>query len=116
MTKKNIFIYCIIVGIFASLIWLILEKGKTLKPSAHQVTTTTAEHNNPDASVLKPAVAIQENLFESLAENLKHPISILFLQIIVILIVSRLFGMFAHAIGQPTVIGEIIAGIFLGSS
>lgn len=116
MIKKNIFIYVFIVGIFASLIWLILEKGKTLKASTQQVATATAEHNNPDASALKPAVAIQENLFESFAENLKHPISILFLQIVVILIVSRLFGMLAHAVGQPTVIGEIIAGIFLGPS
>ena len=40
----------------------------------------------------------------------------LLLQIISILIVSRLFGFLFTKIGQPTVIGEILAGILLGPS
>jgi Kef-type K+ transport system membrane component KefB len=47
---------------------------------------------------------------------LEHPLAILLLQIITIIIVARFFGWIFRKIGQPTVIGEIIAGIFLGPS
>jgi Kef-type K+ transport system membrane component KefB len=40
----------------------------------------------------------------------------LLLQIITIIIVARVFGWIFRKIGQPSVIGEIIAGIFLGPS
>ena len=49
-----------------------------------------------------------------LAKNLVHPLSILLLQIVSIIIVSRAFGYIFNKIGQPTVIGEIVAGIVLG--
>ena len=42
--------------------------------------------------------------------------AILLLQIITIIIVARSFGWIFRKIGQPSVIGEIIAGIFLGPS
>lgn len=50
------------------------------------------------------------------ALNLKHSLSILILQILVIIIFSRALGWLVSLIGQPTVIGEIIAGIMLGPS
>jgi Kef-type K+ transport system membrane component KefB len=54
-------------------------------------------------------------LFKDLTKlNLFEPFSILLLQIISILIVSRIFSYLFTKIGQPTVIGEIIAGIVLG--
>jgi Kef-type K+ transport system membrane component KefB len=40
----------------------------------------------------------------------------LLLQILSILIVSRIFGFVFVKMGQPTVIGEILAGIVLGPS
>ena len=52
----------------------------------------------------------------SLLHNLVEPASMLLLQIISILIVSRIFGWMFKKIGQPTVIGEILAGIVLGPS
>jgi Kef-type K+ transport system membrane component KefB len=52
----------------------------------------------------------------SLSHNFENPFSTLLAQIIVILVVSRIFGWFTKKIGQPTVIGEIIAGIVLGPS
>lgn len=53
---------------------------------------------------------------ESLIHNVKHPLAILLAQIITIVIVARFFGWIFRKIGQPSVIGEIIAGIFLGPS
>ena len=52
----------------------------------------------------------------SILNNIAEPAAMLLLQIISILIVSRIFGFFFAKIGQPTVIGEILAGIVLGPS
>jgi Kef-type K+ transport system membrane component KefB len=51
-----------------------------------------------------------------LREHLREPLSILLLQIIVILIASRLISSLFRKIGQPSVIGEMVAGIILGPS
>ncbi|MBC7904042.1 MAG: cation:proton antiporter, partial [Gemmatimonadaceae bacterium] len=53
---------------------------------------------------------------ESFLHAMKHPLAVLLLQIIAIVMVARLFGFLFNKIGQPTVIGEIIAGIVLGPS
>ncbi len=52
----------------------------------------------------------------SILNNVTEPAAMLLLQIISILIVSRIFGWLFKKIGQPTVIGEILAGIILGPS
>lgn len=56
--------------------------------------------------------AFLENLLESFAS----PFAILLIQIIVVLIVARFLGFVFKKIGQPSVIGEILAGIILGPS
>ena len=48
--------------------------------------------------------------------NVQHPLAILLAQIVTIIIVARFFGWMFRKIGQPSVIGEIIAGIVLGPS
>ena len=53
---------------------------------------------------------------ETYFENVTHPLAILLLQIITIIITARIFGFICKKIRQPTVIGEIAAGIFLGPS
>jgi Kef-type K+ transport system membrane component KefB len=57
-----------------------------------------------------------EQFWDSLKDSLHHPLAILLLQIVTIVIVARIFGWIFNKIGQPTVIGEIIAGIALGPS
>lgn len=52
----------------------------------------------------------------SLFHNLQHPLALLLFQIITIVLVARVFGWIFRKIGQPSVIGEIIAGIVLGPS
>jgi len=51
-----------------------------------------------------------------LFHNLQHPLALLLVQIITIVMVARIFGWIFRKIGQPSVIGEIIAGIVLGPS
>src|SRR5262245_28298008 len=43
-------------------------------------------------------------------------LSVLLLQVIVIIVASRLLGMLVARLRQPQVIGEMLAGIFLGRS
>jgi Kef-type K+ transport system membrane component KefB len=57
------------------------------------------------------------NLFlNSILVHIGDPVATLLLQIISILIVSRIFSYVFAWFGQPTVIGEILAGIVLGPS
>ncbi|WP_303890904.1 cation:proton antiporter [Dysgonomonas mossii] len=66
-------------------------------------------------SIVKEGNPFQEFL-KSITENLHHSIALLILQIIVIIIAARFFGWIFKKIGQPSVIGEILAGIVLGPS
>ena len=52
----------------------------------------------------------------AMSNNLQHPLAILLAQIITIIFVARFFGWIFRKIGQPSVIGEMIAGIVLGPS
>jgi Kef-type K+ transport system membrane component KefB len=54
--------------------------------------------------------------FRSLSENLEHPLSLLLIQIVVIVFFSKLLASLVRRIGQPMVVGEVIAGILLGPS
>jgi Kef-type K+ transport system membrane component KefB len=60
------------------------------------------------------------NGFDSFSESMTHginsPLAKLLLQMIVIILVSRIFGALFREIHQPSVIGEVIAGICLGPS
>lgn len=56
------------------------------------------------------------DFMDAMGHNLQHPLAILLAQIIAIILAARLFGWLSKKIGQPSVIGEIIAGIVLGPS
>lgn len=57
-----------------------------------------------------------DNFVESFKTNLHHPLALLLAQIVTIILVARLFGWICMKIKQPTVIGEMVAGIVLGPS
>lgn len=101
---KNLLFYVLLIAFACISIYLIMESGKPLE----------------DAKVI-PSVASSDvsgsnNFSKTLHHNITHPLAILILQIITIIIAARVFAFFAKKIGQPTVIGEIIAGILLGPS
>ena len=54
--------------------------------------------------------------FQLFVGNVQSAFGLLLMQVIVILIVCRIFGWLFKQIGQPTVMGEITAGIILGPS
>ena len=53
---------------------------------------------------------------DALGANFHHPLSHLFLQLLVIITASRLVGGLFTKFGQPAVVGEMMAGILLGPS
>ena len=55
-------------------------------------------------------------MLASLKTNFDHPLSHLFVQLLVIISASRLVGGIFSKFGQPSVIGEMTAGILLGPS
>lgn len=57
-----------------------------------------------------------EGMVTHLKANFDHPLSHLFLQLLVIISASRLLGGIFAKCGQPSVIGEMTAGILLGPS
>ncbi len=63
-----------------------------------------------------PAGSVIGAMLAGLKENLNHPLSHLLLQLLVIIFAARLLGGLFARFGQPSVIGEMAAGIVLGPS
>ena len=100
---KNTLFYIIVTGSFTYMMYRILEKGKLLEVGRKIVSPTSDDSQ-------------WVQFLSSLFYNLQHPLPLLLFQIITIVLVARIFGWIFRKIGQPSVIGEIIAGIVLGPS
>jgi Kef-type K+ transport system membrane component KefB len=105
-TKGNAAFYIITILVFGGMMYLITRQGEVLESGKMAI-----ENTNP-ADDKSPFTVFQQ----SFQHNLAHPLAVLILQIISIILVSRIFGFIFNKIGQPTVIGEIVAGIVLGPS
>ena len=97
-----IFDVLILLG-FAALIYSIIRKGRCLETEVTGIGTGT-EINN------------WSFFLKSFITNVNEPLAILLVQIVTIIFAARLLGWICKKIGQPTVIGEILAGIILGPS
>ena len=107
--KRSMIFYIVIVAGLGAVIYWILEQGYRLQnprltvPPLQQ-TKETSTGNSFDLFA------------DSFNQNLSDPLAVLLLQIIVIIAFARLVGFLFKKIGQPAVIGEIVAGIILGPS
>lgn len=104
---KGLTFYLLMIVVFGSLMYFIVKQGESRQPE--EVVTSLS--GSP--SDLSEGFTLFKQL---LLEHIESPIAILLLQIIVILLACRIFGWIFMKIGQPTVIGEILAGIVLGPS
>ena len=104
---KSIAFYLMMILIFGSLMYFIAKEGES-----QQLENSIASIQNAPSN-LEEGFTIFTQL---LVHNIESSIGILLLQIITILLTCRLFGWLFQKIGQPTVIGEIVAGIVLGPS
>jgi Kef-type K+ transport system membrane component KefB len=100
---KNTLLYILIITGFLALMYWIIQSGKTLEVGRNIV--------EPHLQTSHFAEFIQ-----SVFRNFGHPLGILLAQIVTIILVTRIFGFIFRKIHQPSVIGEIIAGIALGPS
>jgi len=100
---KNSLFYVITISAFSALIYYISNLGKELEVG--QIITTT-----------KCSSSHWQNFSSTISSNVGHPLPILLMQIVIIILFARLLGWLCKKIGQPSVIGEILAGIALGPS
>ncbi len=99
--NRKLALYLGLLALFFIFAWGVIYFGQNLQDG--NILQTTVETSNT-------------NILSSFIHNSKHPVSILLLQIIAIIAVAKLFGIAVKKMGQPAVIGEIIAGIALGPS
>ncbi len=100
---RNIIFYVVTIVVFSCLMYWFLIQGKTLEAGENIIIQS---HNG----------STWDNFVESFQTNLHHPLALLLAQIVTIILAARLFGWICIKIKQPSVIGEMIAGIILGPS
>ncbi len=137
---KNVLLYTAILVVFGAGIWkflssverpnisLLSHPSKNLStensPAPAKPTEPAANRNleNPEVSAVNRPAANPEssNIFTffiyNIYVNLHKPLSLLFMQLLTILFLSRLCSILFKKMGQPAVIGEIFSGILLGPS
>ncbi len=112
--RRNLLFYVAALLLFGTGVYFLLGFGRHLQPtgtvSSDAVVVAVNSHtlSQPESSF--------SSLVSSLSDNLQHPLSILLLQVIVIVVAARLVGLLFLRMGQPAVIGEMVAGIILGPS
>jgi Kef-type K+ transport system membrane component KefB len=102
---RNFFFYIASLVVFGAGILAILHVGSVLH-------TVPAPQTAPPVS----APALPAGPLQGFVQSLHEPLGILLLQLIAIILVARGMGRFFRRIGQPSVIGEVVAGILLGPS
>jgi len=110
MIKGKIFlVYFIVIALFCAFGWYVLEQGFYLENFSTQVMQ--------DVSLVKDIPGnIWHQLVHGFMSNLHHPLAVFIIQLVIIVFVARVFGYLFTKIRQPSVIGEIVAGIVLGPS
>jgi Kef-type K+ transport system membrane component KefB len=101
---RNVAFYALTIGAFSTLLYYFITTGEK------QQAPGTIHSNQV------PVGSPWAQFSETFHHNLTHPLALLLLQIVSIIVVARVFGYLCKKIGQPSVIGEIAAGIFLGPS
>lgn len=102
--RKSLFFYSVLLVIGLAAVWVTFTKGQAM--NIGDVAKTVVEN-----SVFKAGANLQH-----FTDKLFHAPGILILQLIIIMLVARIMGYLFQIIGQPLVIGEIVAGLILGPS
>ncbi|HEX8037803.1 MAG TPA: cation:proton antiporter [Chryseosolibacter sp.] len=100
---RKLAFYIGVIGAFVAFIYFTLEKGADLETGQHIVSAPARTDYWRD-------------FVAALKHSFAHPLALLLSQIAAIIIAARFFGYVARKVGQPAVVGEVIAGIVLGPS
>ena len=101
--KRPALIYIVMLLLFGFGIFLIIRQGQK---SSHAMPVET----------VAPVAADSAFTWTAFEANLKEPLSRLLLQVVLIVVATRAVGAVFARLGQPSVVGEILAGILLGPS
>jgi Kef-type K+ transport system membrane component KefB len=113
--KHPFLFYPAVIGLFVLSILGVLHVGSRLPaapPAPTDIRPGVADENHIATAPSQPESAAPDGW----TRRIRQPQAILFLQLIVIVLVARVCGAVATRAGQPAVVGEIAAGIFLGPS
>ncbi len=100
-SRNRLFYVTTIAGLLA-VIYFVIKAGEKLQKPINAIAADNRVENN--------------GLLSSFMKSFSHPVSVFILQLILIIVVSRIFAYLFRKIGQPSVMGEIVAGILLGPS
>jgi Kef-type K+ transport system membrane component KefB len=104
--------YPLVLLIFGVGIYALIWQGQRLHAPAPSGPVPQAAAVAAGADAVAPAAS----LLAYLPRHFQDPLTRLFLQLILIVLVARGCGVAARKVGQPAVIGEMVAGILLGPS
>src|SRR2546430_275153 len=113
--KRTALYYFFMVTALGLGIFFILRAGNQLPAPALPLSTEFSSHITPHlngAGDYSFSAAVES----SLRDNANDPLSRLILQLFVVIVVSFLVGWIFTHFGQPTVVGEMMAGVLLGPS
>jgi len=113
---RNIIFYVAVLSVFGIGTYFVLKLGGRLAPRQPVVEQRLESAPAGLPSRQPQAEASSTGLAGALRQNLRQPLGILLLQVIVVMLAARIVGKLFLRIGQPAVIGEIVAGILLGPS
>ena len=114
-TTRHYLSYIALLLLFGAGIWFILAAGSRLN-SNRTIPLLPGESSslNPSSNQQDKSESPRTYIGKVFQENLRSPLSTLLLQLIVIIVAARLFGKLFLKIGQPSVMGEMVAGIETG--
>lgn len=104
---KSFTFYALMILVFGSLMYVVIREGESHQRVTEAVVQADAPRNLAEGFTV---------FLQLVSEHVHSSFGLLLLQIIVILITCRIVGVLFKKIGQPMVIGEILAGIILGPS
>ncbi len=104
--------YLLVVLIFGLGVFFVIDAGRKLPPPPNSIAAPALGSAPAVATATEPSAS----LYSHIAAHLQDPLARLLIQLIVIVAVARLFGWLATRLGQPSVIGEMLAGVILGPS
>jgi Kef-type K+ transport system membrane component KefB len=114
--SRNLAFYVVVLVLFGAGTGLLLNLGSKLQPDAAPSRPAAAAAAQAQAHPGAEGKAAGRGIAHVLAENARSPLSTLLFQVVLIVAAARGLGLLFRKMGQPPVVGEIIAGILLGPS